>query len=223
MRLSRANFYLTLLLLIGVLALFLQTVKSTQSLDFQSRRIDELEKRPSTSSVDDLVPQAGTSGQIDVSALTRYIDQKLATLSATPKIISSPLPTATVASAQPGKKITYLPVYGGGMQTTSLEWVDVPGSDFQFSVSDYGSGSYISWDAVGFVIGGSGEVRMRLYDLTNNVVVPGSEVSLNTPKQSIVTSGKLIFLAGANMYRVQLVSKTSSTVEFDFGRIKVVY
>lgn len=215
MHLSKINLFLAVLLVVATLALFLQSVKLTNTLSFNERRIDELEKRPLVATEGFVTPLAGESGKVDLKTTV-----PTRTPSPTPLSSATPTPSASPSSA---KKVSYLPIYGGNTQTTNTTWIDVVGSDFQFTVAEFGTGSYITWDAIAWVIGGSGVAKMHLLDTTNGVVVPGSEISVTAAKPTLVTSGKLIFLNGSNTYRVQISSQTSSTIQFDFGRLKIVY
>lgn len=215
MNLSKVNLILVILLSVGSLFLFLNFVKLQENLAFSEKRIDALEKRPLISALQSSpLPEAGESGRVVTKPLPSSIPTPIATPTATPKSTATPAPQT---------RVTYLPVFGGNAQTTDTNWVDVSGSDFQLKSSDYGGSPYFSWDAIAFLIGGSGQARMRLYDTTNNVAVSGSEISITASKPTLVSSGKMSFFSGNNLYRVQISSLTSSTAEFDFGRVKVVY
>lgn len=218
--LSKANLILIVLLNACALFLFFNFQSLQKRILFNEKRIDELEKRPLLLSQNSPVPEAGESGRV-VLPFTP-VPTPFTALLTTP-VPSSPTPTKTPVPTAAPLKVSYLPIYGGGAQTTDTNWVDVVGSDFQLKSQDYGSSSYFTWEAIAFLIGGSGEARLRVYDLTNNVVVSGSEISLTAVKPTLVMSGRLNFFAGNNTYRVQLSSLTSSTAEFDFGRVKVVY
>ncbi len=213
--LSKINLILIVLLNACLLFLFINYIKQGQQLTFNIKRIDELEKRPiavSTLSI----PEAGESGRVATLAPT-VIPGTTLLPTATPKPTVTPKPLLNKSS------VSYLPIYGGNAQTTSTNWVDVVGSDFQLKSSDYGSSAYFTWEAISYLIGGSGEARLRIYDTTNNVVVSGSEISATAEKPTLVLSGRLNFFSGNNTYRVQISSLTSSTAEFDFGRVKVTY
>lgn len=218
MLLSRTNFFLSILLLFGIVALFVQTLKITRALDYNSRRIDELEKKPATLIEPATITQSPGSA-VNITSLTDYIDQTLATLSGKPKPAATPKPVLSTNK----QTLTYVPIFGGSFQTSSSTWVDVPGSDFQLNPVDYSSGSYMTFEALTWVIGGSGQVELRILDTNRGVIVPGSEVSLNASSSTLLTSGRLTFLLGNSTFRVQIKSQTSSPVQFDFGRIKIVY
>lgn len=218
MNLSKVNLILVVLLAVSSLFLFLNAVKLQQNVNFNDKRIDALETRPLQTIVQSTsIPEAGESGRVvQLSATAAPTPTILAT--ATPKASTTPSPASHTT------QLTYLPIYGGNAQTTSTSWVDVAGSDFQLKATDYGSNAYFTWEALGYLVGGSGQVKFRLYDTTNNVAVSGSEISQTDVKSPTLTlSGRMNFFSGNNTYRVQFLSLTSSTAEFDFGRVKVVY
>lgn len=221
--LPRLNFLLTLLLSIGLIIVYFQTISignlqkelQQQVLLLETKRVDSSEI---------LLPEAGESGKIDINSVKAYVDAKIAQVALTSLETTS---TSAVVKPQatpiPKKIVTYEPVFSQSFVTTSTDWVDVEGSDFEFSVGEYGSSSYISWDGVIFIQGGSGEVHARLFDVTHGVGVQGSEITGTSAKASLVSSSRLNFFSGNNTYRVQLKSLTSSPVQFNYGRVKVVY
>ncbi len=218
MNLSKVNLILVVLLASGSLFLFLNLVKLQQNVSFNDKRIDALETRPLQTVVQNTsFPEAGESGRV-VQVFVTPVPTPVVSTTASPKA------SATPTTAPHSTQVTYLPIYGGNAQTTSTSWVDVVGSDFQLKASDYGNSAYFTWEALGYLVGGSGQVKFRLYDTTNNVAVSGSEISLTDVKAPTLTlSGRMNFFSGNNTYRVQFLSLTSSTAEFDFGRVKVVY
>ena len=70
----------------------------------------------------------------------------------------------------------------------------------------------------------NGTAYARLYDVTHNIAVNGSEVKIeNKDTSTQVVSGALSFWAGKNQYRVQIKSLNSFEVTFGSGRVKIVY
>ncbi len=181
--------------------------------------------------------------QYQISGLRTSIDRRedglKVTVTATPipYIIISPTPTPTnTASLTPtpkvvlitpipqinAPKITYIPLTGGSTQNT--DWVTVPGSGFNFNISDYGSKASVIWDANIRVDNASGQTFVRLFDTTHGITVNGSEINIiDTSSSTDVTSGGLSFWQGNNSYVVQIKSLNGSTAFMDSGRIKVTY
>lgn len=221
---SRVNLFLTLLLIVGLLSLFIQSMSLAKRQAFLEKRTDALEMKP-VSINENNIPVAGQSGTLNTSDINTLIDQKLAnSVKPSDPIVASQTPKPTQSPTPVTKKvISYVPIFGGSFSTTSTSWTDVTGSDFQLNIGDYGSNSYATFDTTVLVLGGSGEVGVRIFDITNGVTVTGSEVSGQGSSPTLVTSGKLVFFSGNNTYRIQIKSKTSSTVRFDSGRIKIVY
>ena len=118
----------------------------------------------------------------------------------------------------------YIPITGP-ITTTSTEWYNAPGTEFYLDFNtDYGKSSYANWEAFLKVAHGNGTVYARLYDVTNNIAVNGSEVLItNKSDLNQVISGGLSFWAGNNLYRVQIKSLNSFEVTFGSGRIKIKY
>lgn len=152
------------------------------------------------------------------SQIDKIVSSAISTLSGKPQTV---VKTQTV-SAPLSNKTTYIPL-SGPITTTSMTWVDATGTDVYIDLAnDYGKDAKISWDANLSVI--SGQIFARLYDVTHNIAVNGSEISV-TEKNNLTNIGSANFSLwnGRNLYRVQLKSLNSSVVTFGSGRIKVVY
>lgn len=179
-------------------------------------RVDELEKKPVQTLIRETTPEAGPSGTPVVTPTATTTP----TPTPTPSKTSTPLPQTTAGKA---RQTTFLPVVVV-MSTNQNDWVDVVGSDFKVNLSvEYGTAAYVTWDANLMVESGSGEASARIFDVTNGVSVPGSEVSSESGQTSVATSGKMSLLSGQNNYRVQIKSKTSTLTTFSGGRVKFVY
>jgi len=221
MSLTKVNFILLMLLNGAILFLFVNFTQLSQKNSFDSQRIDQLERRPIVDVNDFEFPQAGESGRaVDTSF---QIEPTRIAQTPLPTATTKPTPAPTNVSAPKSAQITYIPLFGGESRTTDTNWTNVAGSDVQLKISDYGSNPYATWDAITWVVGGSGDVTLRLFDVTNGVGVSGSEISVSSAQPTLVSSGRLSFFTGNNTYRVQMKSQTSSPVQFDFGRIKIVY
>ncbi len=154
------------------------------------------------------------------SQISKEVSKAMATISGTTKkeTVYQPSP----ASSQ--SKITYIPI-SGSMTTTSMEWADAPGTDIYIDMAkDYGKVSWVDWEAVLKVAYGNGQAFARLYDVTHNIGVNGSEVSAKSATSTqAASSGNMSFWAGRNLYRVQLKSLNSYEVTFSGGRIKITH
>lgn len=150
--------------------------------------------------------------------IAQSVSAAVSTLSGSTKTIIQN-PAVTVPSSS---KTTYIPL-GGPITTTSLSWVDAAGTDVYLDLAtDYGKNAKISWEANMSVV--SGQINARLYDVTHNITVEGSEISV-ADKNSLTNVGSANFSiwSGRNLYRVQIKSLNSSVVTFGNGRIKIVY
>jgi len=131
--------------------------------------------------------------------------------------------TPVAPASPPKQQITFIPV-SGGISTTSTDWVDVPGSEFELNLQDdFGKTSSVTWEASIYEQHGNGRAIVRLSDKTNSVAVPGSEVSTNSDTSTLIKSDQLVIWAGKNKYQVQIKSEKSFPAFFDSGRVKIVY
>lgn len=154
--------------------------------------------------------------------INETVSAAVATLSGTAKISTSTV-SQTPATAVPARQTTYIPL-GGPITTTSMDWVDVTGTDVYIDlVNDYGKNTWVSWEAFLKIADGNGQTFARLYDVTHKIAVNGSEVSVTKGDSTQVISGELKFWAGRNLYRVQIKSLNSFVATFVSGRIKINY
>jgi hypothetical protein len=208
----------SIILSIGLVAVFLQLSAVLSRIEFESGRIDNLEKRP-VSLVDQLVESDNKPSPSPIVS-TKTTAQVVATAS-TPTS-QTPKPTITPTPSTLGTKLlTYLPIYGSHT-TIDSAWSDVPGSEFVISSQEIASAS-LYFEAIASVEAGSGEARIRIYDTKNNIVVNGSEIVTTSSTPSLVRSGRLSMWSGENTYKLQLSSKVPTPARFYFGRIKIVY
>jgi len=210
----------SIILTLGLVAMFLQTSSILSRLNFESVRIDNLEKRPVEMVFEETSAQGGKSTMLPVSSKTP-VSSQAATLTQstpTPKATLTPTPTGVSANRS---TVSYLPIYGSHT-TIDSAWTDVTGSEFVITGSDI-QGASVYFEAIASVEAGSGEARIRIYDTKNNIVVNGSEIVTTSPTPSLVRSGKLSLWAGENTYKLQLSSKVPTPARLYFGRIKIVY
>lgn len=131
-------------------------------------------------------------------------------------------PSSTSKTPEKSSQTTYIPLGGSG-STTAIDWTDLANTGVYIKASDYGTGPYITWEAFLKIKDANGETFARLYDATNNIAVVGSEISTKSGVFTQVSSGKLQFWAGNNLYRVQVKSLNSREAFFDNGRVKINY
>ncbi len=152
---------------------------------------------------------------------------RLAKITPAPEAMQTPAPTTVATSStqsqtQTTKKTTYVP-FSGGFSTTSTDWVEVSGAQAYVDLkNNYSANAYVTFEAVIKAPGG-GAAYARLFDSTHGIAVDGSEVSTTSSSSTLVSSGKLNLWSGNNLYVVQVKSLNSSNVNFDSGRIKLVY
>lgn len=210
--------FLFFLLLVSIFLLGFVTFRIGNQVKEIAVRVDELEKKPVQTLIRETTPEAGPSGTPVVAPTITATASPTPT--PTPSKTSTPLPQTQAGKA---RQTTFLPV-SVVMSTNQNDWVDVVGSDFAVNLSvEYGTSAYVTWDANLMVESGSGEASARIFDVTNGVSVPGSEVSSESGQTSVATSAKMSFLSGQNKYRVQIKSKTSTLTTFSGGRVKFVY
>lgn len=129
----------------------------------------------------------------------------------------------TPTTAQTKTKITrinYVPISGNG-STLQTSWSDLSGTDFYFDKSEFVGFVDAVLEANVKLLNGNGEAFVRIYDVTHGVAVSGSEVKTASQTSVLLTSGKLQFYSGRNLYRIQARSLTADTTVFESGRLKV--
>lgn len=135
-----------------------------------------------------------------------------------------PTTTTSVIPSQAKTKAkftSYIPIPGSG-STLSTNWIDMAGTDFYFTKSDY-PGYIESYLEVNMkLINSNGTGYIRLYDVTNARAVDGSEVTTSSSVSIFVGSKNLSIWEGYNHYRIQAKSLTADTTVFESGRIKVI-
>lgn len=142
---------------------------------------------------------------------------------------SSPTPIATVKKTTPTatvkseKKISYLNL-NGAFTTQSTDWVDIKSTDTWIDLeNEYGKDVYVDWDAAINTASSGSKVFVRLYDVTHNIGVNGSDLESSATVGTRVASGRIYLWRGHNNYRVQIKSLNGIDATFSGGRIKIVY
>ncbi len=218
-KVSPVYIFLFFLLLLSIFLLGVISFRIGNQVKELAVRVDELEKKPVQTLIRETTPEAGPSGTPVAPLAAAQVTPSPVT--PVPTKTSSPLPQPSPTTKI--RQTTFLPVVIS-MSTNQNDWVDVVGSDFKVNLSvEYGTAAYVTWDANLMVESGSGEASARIFDVTNGVSVPGSEVTTDSGQSSVATSGKMSMLAGQNTYRVQIKSKTSTLATFTSGRVKFVY
>jgi hypothetical protein len=147
-----------------------------------------------------------------------------------PKVIDIPTPAQAIATITPVVKktvakktrsIQYIPIPGSG-STLENKWVDLAGTEFYFSTSDYPNLTEAYFEANMRLVNGNGFAYLRLFDITAGIEVWGSEISTNSQNFTSVSSGKLTIRKGNHLYRVQAKSLTADTTVFNSGKIKII-
>ena len=114
----------------------------------------------------------------------------------------------------------YIPLSGTG-SSKSLDWVNIPTTETRIDWAEYSGEKTITWDAYARVFQGNGKVFIRLFDVTNGVAVPGSEMETGSETTVHLISGSLSVNSGNNTYLVQVRTLTGYEGFFESGRIKV--
>lgn len=157
----------------------------------------------------------------------RIIEQKVAQAINVAKVLPvSPDPvtqttntTTTNIVIQAG---TYYIPLGGTGSTKNTSWTEIPTTETVIDWSEYGNKYTITWDAYGKVYQGNGKAKFRIYDKTNNIAVPNSEIETGSETSAHMISSNLQVWSGKNTYVVQTKSLTGYESFFESGRIKVV-
>ncbi len=140
--------------------------------------------------------------------------EELATVAARPVVAE------VKATAAPKAKTAYLSLGGGG-ETVSREWVEVPGSDFSFDLADYVSPwVYLQTNLKSEY--GNSRCFVRLYDLSNLRAVDFSEQTTDQTGFVSLTSLALKIWRGNNNYELQIKSLNGIRCFLESPRLKIV-
>jgi len=148
-----------------------------------------------------------------------YIDQKInETISGLP----TPVSQKTIVPAQPtqSSKVAYVTI-GGSSLTNSTSWVDIPGTDFYFDLSDYPTATGVRWEiSLRSYLAGN-KVYARLYDVTNKRAVDYSELWSDSGISELKRSPDLSIWRYNNLYRVQGKSSAGCDAYLDSPRLRI--
>lgn len=214
------NFVITIFLVAG----FTWIVTSTSALRKNVNPQDSIEISDlvdTSNGIDDTQTQDDNCGEVCKEEIKNQVEKAVSNF--TPQKTEIKTVLVTPASQSKALQVSYIPI-SGPLNTTSTDWYDAPGTDFNLNIADYGKSAYTTWDVSLKVAHGNGTAYARLFDVTHGIAVIGSEVSLsNNSTLTQVSSGRLNFWSGNNLYRVQIKSLNSFEVTFGSGRVKINY
>jgi len=162
----------------------------------------------------------------EISELRKYVDSEITGV--TGKIEEKECncvgTTQVVTTTDAVKQTSYIAM-GDAFATSSMDWVDVPGSGVYVDLADdYGEDAMVIWSASLKVAHGNGQAYARIYDATNNITVAGSEITTTNNADYVqATSGGMALWRGRNLYKVQIRSLNGFEVSYSGGKIKISY
>ncbi|GEM_PF-4841370 len=106
----------------------------------------------------------------------------------------------------------------GGGDTTSLEWVTLPGAEVTFNINDFGKVSAVYFEAQ--LKSPAGLVYARLWDQTAETIVSGSEIS-NVAGDAKLVSHSVTIPSGGRTLALQLKSETQQPVKLISSRLRI--
>lgn len=157
-----------------------------------------------------------TCGEDCKETIDEIVSEAVSTLSA--KVTTA---NTVITKASQSQIVTYIPM-STTFSTRNTDWVDVKGSEAYINLAEYAKNPYIDWDASVKVQHGSGKGTVRLYDITNSIAVDGSTLETDSSEYTQLSSGRLNFWAGRNLYTIQVKSIGGGEVYVTSGRVKIV-
>ena len=148
-------------------------------------------------------------------SIQEIVSESVATISASPKVVY----INPKQSSPNQQKVTYIPLTGE-FSTRLTEWSDVLKSEVYIDLAEYTGEPYIDWEATVRAV--SGNIQVRLFDVTHAIAVGSSEIKSVSSTFTTISSGNISLWRGKNLYRVQIKSLDGSEVFFNSGRIKIV-
>jgi hypothetical protein len=160
----------------------------------------------------------------------RYFDTQLNSVVATlsgevvEKTTETPTSTTTIITSPATANTTgtfYVPIGGSG-STTNQTWTDTS-AEVIINWDNYpGDKVTVTWEGYVKLKDGNGLASARLYDVTHQVAVPGSELETSYWDFKYIASGPLTIWSGNVTYRVQIKSLTGYQAWYEGGKIKIV-
>ena len=115
----------------------------------------------------------------------------------------------------------YVPLGFSG-SSDSREWKSLPTTSVGIDWGQYEGGDVtVFWEAFARVHQGNGAALVRLFDETNGIAVPGSEMQASSEGFVHLKSGEIFPWAGNNIYVVQVKSLTGYEVFYEGGKIRI--
>lgn len=134
---------------------------------------------------------------------------------ATPAKPVSSVPTVTAS------KVSFYNLSSGTAAGTA--WTPVLGTEFWLDTALYGTEVVATWEGRLALKDGNGVGFVRLYDMTNNRGVDGSQAEVRNGTTISFYSQSLALWRGQNQYRIEVSSTTGYEVTVSSPRIKLVY
>lgn len=162
-------------------------------------------------------PQPATTIETcDRDCVEQVVDAKLAALPTAAKTTTVAKPKVTSAP-----KTSFVNLASGTAAGTS--WTGISGTELWLDTSLYAASVVGTWEGQLKIQDGNGLGYARLYDITNNRGVDGSEVQVSGTDTISFYSGNLALWRGQNQYRIEVRSTTGYPVTVSSARIKLVY
>lgn len=134
--------------------------------------------------------------EVLAATTTRTLEERVASLES--RVLTLERNTGLIKPNTTGKLKEQFVTLSGGTLVAS-DWTQIPGTDFSFDASLYGSSVEVSWQ--GWIEGGKGSIR--LYDNTNHRAVDNSEISVDSGVRSSFYSKPISIWRGQNQYFIQ--------------------
>jgi hypothetical protein len=140
-------------------------------------------------------------------------DLQIVSTKPTPKSLSK----TKVIAEQPYE--SFRSVTGG--TASSTDWKAVNSEVFGFDLGLYPEGSVVTFEGWMTLADGASRGYVRMYDLTNNRMVDGSEVEVSATGRSSFYSPAVSIWRGTNQYRLEVRSDTGYEVRVDSVRLVI--
>lgn len=155
----------------------------------------------------------------DQECVKRLVSEAIATISGISKPAKQQVIERVVEKVQTisgsSAKTQYVSLGGG--ETTSSEWVTLPGAEVTFDISDFGKISAVYFEAQ--LQSGSGKVFARLY-VKDSGAVPDSEIS-HVAGDAKLLSKQVSISGGGKTIGVQLKSEIQQPVKVLSSRLRI--